>query len=275
MYSVNARGAEIPALGFGTFELEPHAAGRMVDQALQLGYRHIDTAQIYGNEGAVGEAIAQASVRRDEVFLTTKVWINAMRPGKLEASVEASLDRLRTDYVDLLLLHWPNPKVDFQAMFDSLARVHDQGLARHVGVSNYPVAWVRRAVEACEAPLLTNQVEYHPFLSQRTLKAELDRLGMILTAYSPLARGGVFRDPTLKRIGEAHGKTPGQIALRWLLQQRNVVAIPRSSREDNARANLEVFDFELNEMEMREIAELARPGGRTINPEGLAPDWDK
>lgn len=274
MKTIQAQGAEIPAIGFGTFELEPEQALPMVEHALQAGYRHIDTAQIYGNEAAVGEAIDHAPLRREEVFLTTKVWVSAMRPGKMEASVEESLRALRTDHVDLLLLHWPNPKVDFEAMFKTLAALREQGLTRHIGVSNYPVDWLERAVAACPAPLVTNQVEYHPFLTQKRVTAALEKHSMALTAYSPLARGRVFQDPTLQRIGEKHGRNPGQVALRWLLQQPGVSAIPRSSREENASANIEVFDFELSDGEMAEISALGGPQGRTIDPEGLAPEWD-
>ncbi|MDQ2069737.1 aldo/keto reductase [Natronospira bacteriovora] len=274
MWTVECNGAQIPALGFGTFQLEPEDALRMVDHAIQAGYRHIDTAQIYDNEAAVGEAIAHAPVRREELFLTTKVWINAMRPGKLEASVEESLGKLQTDYVDLLLLHWPNPKVEFQAMFDSLNAVREQGLARHTGVSNYPSDWLARAREASRGPLVTNQIEYHPFLAQKTLQPMLREAGMAVTAYCPLAQGRVFESDTLKAIGEAHGKNPGQVALRWLIQQDGVIAIPRSSREANASANIDIFDFELSEKEMSQVADLADPNGRVISPEGLAPEWD-
>ncbi|MCP1728215.1 diketogulonate reductase-like aldo/keto reductase [Natronospira proteinivora] len=274
MWNVKCQGASIPALGFGTFELAVEDAARMVEHALQAGYRHIDTAQIYGNEQGVGEALAHAPFRREEIFLTTKVWIDAMRSGKLEASVEASLEKLQTDYVDLLLLHWPNPKVDFQAMFDALNTVKEQGLARHIGVSNYPSDWLARAQEASRAPLVTNQIEYHPFLAQNTLFPALREADMVLTAYCPLAQGRVFENDTLKAIGEKHGKNPGQIALRWLIQQDGVVAIPRSSREANASANIEIFDFELSEGEMKQITALADPNGRVINPEGLAPEWD-
>lgn len=275
MWTVNANGAEIPALGFGTFELAPEDAVRMVDHAIQTGYRHIDTAQIYGNEADVGEAIAHAPVKREELFLTTKVWIDAMRPGKLEASVEESLKKLRTDYVDLLLLHWPNPKVDFQAMFDSLNKVRADGLTRHIGISNYPTDWMERAIAASEAPLVTNQVEYHPFLSQKAVYPALRKAGMALTAYCPLAQGRVFKDERLADIAEHHGKNPGQITLRWLIQQDGVVAIPRSGKEAHASNNFEVFDFELSQAEMDAIAALAKPDGRVINPEGLAPEWDK
>jgi len=274
MWNVNCQGAEIPVLGFGTFELAAEDTVRMVEHALQAGYRHIDTAQIYGNEQAVGEALAHAPFRRDDIFLTTKVWIDAMRPGKLQASVEESLKKLQTDYVDLLLLHWPNPKVDFQALFDALNEMRDQGLTRHIGVSNYPSDWLARARQASRAPLVTNQIEYHPFLAQKTLYPALREAEMALTAYCPLAQGRVFENDRLKAIAEKHGKNAGQITLRWLIQQDGVVAIPRSSREAHASANIEIFDFELSDAEMEEIHSLADPNGRVINPEGLAPEWD-
>jgi 2,5-diketo-D-gluconate reductase B len=274
MWNVSVNGAEIPALGFGTFELAPETAVRMVEHAIQAGYRHIDTAQIYGNEEQVGEAIAHAPLRRDELFLTTKVWINSMRPGKMEASVAESLRKLQTDHVDLLLLHWPNPKVDFQAMFDSLNGLREQGLTRHIGVSNYPSDWLARAREASRAPLVTNQIEYHPFLAQKTLYPALRDADMALTAYCPLAQGRVFEETVLQDIGGKYGKNGGQVALRWLIQQDGVVAIPRSSREKHASSNIDIFDFELSPDDMETIAALADPNGRVISPEGLAPEWD-
>jgi len=274
MWNVNAQGASIPALGFGTFELQPDEAVRMVEHALQCGYRHIDTAQIYANEAAVGEAIAHAPLKREEIFLTTKIWIDSMRPGKMEDSVEQSLRKLETDYVDLLLLHWPNPKVDFQAMFDTLNKLKDDGLTRHIGISNYPSDWMDRAIAASRHPLVTNQVEYHPFLSQQTVYPALRQADMALTAYCPLAQGRVFKEDVLNAMAEKHGKNAGQISLRWLIQQDGVIAIPRSSREEHASSNIEIFDFELSQAEMQQIAALAEPNGRVINPEGLAPAWD-
>ena len=274
MHYVEAHGARIPALGFGTFRLEGDVARRMVGHALEIGYRHIDTAQMYGNEAEVGAAIADSGVARDEVWLTTKIWPDNFRAADLQRAAEASTERLRT-VPDLLLLHWPNPRVPLAETLGALNRVKREGLTRHIGISNCPSALIRESVALSEEPLVVDQVEYHCYLSQRTVLEELRRHGMALTAYSPIAQGKVFSEPVLERIGRQHGKNPGQVALRWLIQQDGVTAIPRSSREANARANFDIFDFALSAEEMREIAGLARPGGRVVNPAGFAPAWDR
>ena len=274
MIYVEAHGARIPALGFGTFRLEGGVARRMVACALEIGYRHIDTAQMYGNEAEVGEAIEASPVARDEIWLTTKIWPDNFRDGDLQRAAAASVERLRT-VPDLLLLHWPNPRVPLQETIAALNEVKRLSLTRHIGISNCPRGLIRESVALSEEPLVLNQVEYHPYLSQRTVLDELRRHGMALTAYSPVAQGQVFADETLRRIAERHGKNPGQVTLRWLLQQDGVSAIPRSSRDAHARANFEIFDFELSADEMSEIAALASPGGRIVNPAGVAPQWDR
>jgi len=273
MQHVNANGTEIPAIGFGTFELEPADAEAMVERALEVGYRHIDTAQMYDNEEAVGRGIKNAGVAREDVFLTTKVWTDQYRDGDLQKSVENSLARLDTDYVDLLLLHWPNPEISLKETLGALNEVQERGLARNIGISNFTSALIEQAVETSGKPLVTNQVEYHPYLNQHTVLDKLAEHGMALTAYCPLARGEVFKDPTLERIGKAHGKNAGQVALRWLIQQDNVIAVPRSSNPDHVASNFEIFDFDLTEEEMREIAGLHSKDGRMINP-SFAPAWD-
>ncbi len=274
MHDVHANGARIPALGFGTFQLEPNDAHRMVRYALATGYRHIDTAQMYRNEEAVGRGIQDAAIERDDVFLTTKVWVDRFADGDLQRSVEESLERLDTAYVDLLLLHWPNPDIPLTETVKALNEVRQAGMTRHIGVSNFNVALAEEAVERSAAPLVTNQVEYHPFLDQTPVRRALSGHGMALTAYCPLAQGHVFGDATLQRIANAHDKTPGQVALRWLLQQQDVVAIPRSKREEHADANMAIFDFALAETEMAEINQLLSTGARLISPSSLAPDWD-
>lgn len=274
MHNVETQGASIPALGFGTFELQPEDTHAMVKHALATGYRHIDTAQMYENEEAVGTALAESDVARDEVFLTTKVWVDQFADGDLQRSAEASLERLGSDYVDLLLLHWPNPDVPLQDTLKALNEVKREGLTRHIGISNFTRKLIDQAASISDAPLVTNQIEYHPFLNQRPVIEKLSEQHMALTAYCPLAQGRVFRDATLKRIGEAHGKNGGQAALRWLLQQGAVV-IPRSSRQDHVESNFDVFDFELSRAEMDEIAGLAEPDGRIIDPAGIAPQWDR
>jgi diketogulonate reductase-like aldo/keto reductase len=273
MHDVESHGARIPALGLGTWQLNGAVARRMVGYALSIGYRHVDTAQMYGNEAEVGMAIATSSVPRAEIFLTTKIWPDNFRAGVLQRAAEQSVRRLNTE-PDLLLLHWPSPDVPLAETIGALNEVKRRGLTRHIGISNFTIALIREARALGEAPLVANQVEYHPFLDQRAVLDEVRANAMALIAYSPLAKGRVFRDRTLARIGERHGKNPGQVALRWLIQQDGVAAIPRSAREGHARANLEIFDFALSEAEMTEIAALAHPGGRQVNVAGFAPRWD-
>ncbi len=273
MIYVNALGASIPALGFGTYGLEGDVARRMVGYALEIGYRHIDTAQMYGNEAEIGAAIADSAVPRGEIWLTTKIWPDNFRDGDLQRAAEQSVDRLRTQ-PDLLLLHWPNPRVRLKETIGALNQAKRRGLTRHIGISNFTVPLIREVVALSEEPLILDQVEYHPYLSQRAVLEELRAKGMALTAYSPIAKGRVFADPALRRIGQRHGKNPGQVALRWLIQQDGVTAIPRSSREAHARANFEIFDFALSDVEMAEIA-LGQPEGRTVDPDGFPPRWDR
>ena len=273
MIHVEAQGARIPALGLGTWQLSGDVARRMVGYALDIGYRHIDTAQMYGNEAEVARAIARSPVPRDEIWLTTKIWPDNFRARDLRRAAEQSVRTLGTE-PDLLLLHWPSPNVPLAETMGALNEAKRRGLARHIGISNFTVALIQDALETSEEPLIVDQVEYHPFLDQQAVLAAARAHGMALTAYSPLAKGRVFRDRMLARIGERHGKTAGQVALRWLLQQDGVTAIPRSSREANAKANLEIFDFALSEAEMAEIAALARPDGRRVDPADIAPRWD-
>lgn len=271
MLHVTPQDVRIPALGLGTFGLNGRVVERMVGHALDAGYRHVDTAQMYGNEAEVGTAIRRSPVPRGEIWLTTKIWPDHFRAGALLGAAEESVRRLGTE-PDLLLLHWPNPDVPLAETVGALNEAKRRGFARHIGVSNFPAALIREAVAHSSVPLLVDQVEYHPYLDQSAVLGELARQGMALIAYSPVGRGAVFRDRTLQRIGAAHGKNAGQVTLRWLLQQ-GVAAIPRSSREANVAANLDVFDFVLSAGEMAEISALARPDGRMVRP-AVAPDWD-
>jgi 2,5-diketo-D-gluconate reductase B len=273
MRMIRAQDVQIPALGLGTFRLEGRVARHMVGHALDIGYRHIDTAQMYGNESDVGAAIASSTVPRAEIWLTTKIWPDNFRDGALQRAAEQSVRRLGT-VPDLLLLHWPNPSVPLAETVRALNEAKRRGLARHIGISNFTVALIREARALSEEPLIVDQVEYQPYLNQDAVRAELRAQGMALIAYSPLAQGRVFADPTLARIGARHGKNAGQVTLRWLIQQDGVAAIPRSAREAHAKANLEIFDFTLSEAEMAEIAALAHPGGRRVDPAGMAPHWD-
>jgi 2,5-diketo-D-gluconate reductase B len=262
MNFVEAHGARIPAIGLGTWELRGRSCARLVEQALRLGYRHIDTAQIYENEREVGEGLRASGVKRDDVFLTTKVWTTNFAPKDLERSAKESLARLRLTEVDLLLLHWPSPQVPLAETLGALARVRQQGLARHIGVSNFTVAMIEEAVTACPEPLVCDQVEYHPYLDQ----------GMALVAYSPIAKGRIKNDRALRRIGDRYRKTAAQVCLRWLVQQ-GVAAIPRTSRLERLSENIEIFDFELSEEDMHQISGMGSAGGR-LTDFGFAPKWD-
>ncbi len=274
MHKVNAKGATMPALGFGTWDLRGDTATQMVETALAIGYRHIDTAQAYGNEIEVGKGLKASAVVRDEIFLTTKIWPDNFRSGDFQKAAELSVERLGT-VPDLLLLHWPSPEIPLEETIDAVNDVMRKGLAKHAGVSNFTVAMVEQAQKRAEVPLATDQVEYHPFLTQETLLGCFAETGMALTAYCPLARGKVLDDPVLTRIGKAYGKSGGQVALRWLVQQENVIAIPRSSKEPNVCSNFEIFDFVLSEAEMAEISTLGSPDGRLVAMSALAPDWDR
>jgi diketogulonate reductase-like aldo/keto reductase len=272
MRYVDANGAKIPAIGLGTWELRGRACARLVEQALKLGYRHIDTAQVYENEREVGEGLRASGVRREEVFVTTKVWTTHFAPNDLERSTKDSLAKLRLSEIDLLLLHWPNPQVPLSETLGALARVKQLGMVRHIGVSNFTVALIDEAVAACPEPLACDQVEYHPYLDQTKVKDACARQGMALVAYSPVAKGRIKDDATLTRIGRAHGKTAAQVCLRWLVQQ-NVAAIPRTSRIERLSENIDIFDFALSDQEMEEIAGMASPKGR-LTDYGFAPKWD-
>jgi 2,5-diketo-D-gluconate reductase B len=272
MLFVEANGAKIPAIGLGTWELRGRACARLVEQALRLGYRHIDTAQVYENEREVGDGLRASGVRREEVFLTTKVWTSHFAPHDLERSARESLIRLRVSEVDLLLLHWPNPRVPLAETLDALAHVRKLGMTRHIGVSNFTVALIDEAVAKCAAPLVCNQVEYHPYLDQTRVREACARHGMAVVAYSPIAKGRIRNDELLAGIGKAHGKSAAQICLRWLVQQ-GVSAIPRTSRLERLSENLAIFDFELSEAEMRQISEMGSRDGR-LTDYGFAPKWD-
>lgn len=274
MKIVQANGAEIPALGFGTFEIHGSRAEEMTYHALEVGYRHIDTAQAYENEAEVGQAIERSGVDRADIFLTTKVLPQDFGRRDLPVAMERSLDQLGTDYVDLVLLHWPNPDVPIAETMEALQEVRDEGHARHIGVSNFTVALLNEALARSDVPLVTNQVEYHPFLSQAPVLDVVRQNGMALTAYSPLAKGDVAQTDTLQRIGESHGKSAAQVALRWLVQQDDVIAIPKTASPERCETNFHIFDFELSDAEMRQIHDLARPDGRYVSPPGLAPEWD-
>ncbi|MDZ7702274.1 MAG: aldo/keto reductase [Halobacteriales archaeon] len=246
-------GVDVPAVGLGTWQLTGRTAVDAVASALELGYRHVDTAQAYGNEEEVGRAIADAAVDRGDVFLTTKVQPTHRSVEAIVDSMAASVDRLGVDAVDLALIHWPHPLADLETVMAGLDAVVDRGLARHHGVSNFGRDRLERAMALAEHPVLTDQVLFHPWWPQRELLEFCQAEGVVLTAYSPLANGGAIGDAVLREVGEAHGKTGPQVALRWAIEHDGVVAIPKSSSPAHQRENLELFDFALSEAERERI----------------------
>lgn len=264
----------LPNPGLGTFRLKGDTLKQVIHDALALGYRHIDTAQMYDNEQDVGEALAENEVPRESLFLTTKVWHDRLAPASLKQSVGESLEKLGTDYVDLLLIHWPSPEdeVPMADYLNALREVREAGQARHIGISNFTIAQVDRALEILgPESLLTNQVEVHPFLQNRDLVAHCQSRGLTVTGYMPLAVGKVMEDATLARIAEAHDATPAQVVLAWN-RARGVVTIPSSTKREHLASNLAAFDLTLSEEELEAIAGLDR-GERIADPD-FAPDWD-
>jgi 2,5-diketo-D-gluconate reductase B len=271
---VAAKGANIPQLGLGTWELRGRGCARVVEQALRLGYRHVDTAEIYDNERDVGEGLRSSGVRRGDVFVTTKIWPAHFAPRDLERAARDCLVGLRLSEVDLLLLHWPNPQIPLRETLGALAKVKHEGLARNIGVSNFTVALIEEASQATSEPLVCDQIECHPFLDQSKVIAACRQHGMAVVAYSPIAKGNAPDNEVLKRIGAAHKKTAAQVSLRFLVQQK-IVVIPRTSKVERLSENAAIFDFSLSDAEMAEIAKLARPDGRLINfAFSGQPKWD-
>jgi 2,5-diketo-D-gluconate reductase B len=261
----------IPRIGLGTWQLRGAQAQGAVEGAIGLGYRHIDTAAMYGNEDAVGAGIAASGVPREEIFLATKVWWTELAPDALRASVEASLARLATPYADLVLIHWPARGMDLPAALGALARVQRDGLARAVGVSNFPPGLLKQALDLGIAPIAALQVECHVYLWQEALAALCRRHDLALTAYSPIAKAQVNDDPVMRAIAAKHGATPVQVALAWLLAQENVVAIPKSGRAEGQRENLTAAAIRLDSLDMAAIGALPK-ARRLVNPD-FAPDW--
>jgi 2,5-diketo-D-gluconate reductase B len=271
---VEAHGARIPLVGLGTWDLRGRTCARVVEQALRLGYRHIDTAEMYDNEREVGEGLRASGVKRDEVFVTTKIWPSHFAPRELERAAKESLVRLRLSEVDLLLLHWPNPNIPLSETLPALCKLKRMGLARHIGISNFTVALIEEAVKIAAEPLVCDQIEMHVFLDQSKVVAACRRHGMAVVAYSPIARGGVKNDQVLDRIGRVHGKSAAQVSLRFLVQQ-GIVVIPRTSRVERLSENFSIFDFELSPAEMTEVAGLAHRDGRVVNYSySGSPKWD-
>ncbi|MDR6104538.1 2,5-diketo-D-gluconate reductase B [Agrobacterium larrymoorei] len=274
MQTVNANGANIPALGFGTFRMPEEDVHRILPQALKLGFRHVDTAQVYKNEAAVGDVIANSGIARGDIFLTTKVWVDQYKHDDFIRSVDESLMKLKTDYVDLLLLHWPKSDVPLAERIGALNELHKAGKARNIGISNFNVALTEESVKLSDAPIANNQIEYHPYLDQTKVIEAARKHGISITAYYLMADGKVPKDDVLRDIGAKHGKTAAQVALRWAIQQPDVIALSKTATESRLPENFDIFDFELSDEDMKAIFALATKDGRIVNPGHLAPEWD-
>jgi diketogulonate reductase-like aldo/keto reductase len=268
---IEANGARIPQLGLGTLTLKEEPCAEIVQAALKLGYRHLDTAEFYGNEREVGEGLHASGLKREEVFICTKVGHPKSEVQDFERSMDQSLEKLKLSVVDLVLIHWPG-QAPLKGSIPALVKLQRAGKTRHVGVANFTVAQIEEAVRLAEEALVTNQIEVHPFLDQSKVIAACKRHGISITAYCPIGRGKVPGNATLEKIGKAHGKSAAQVSLRWLVQQ-GIIVVPRSSKVERLKENMAIFDFELTDAEMAEIGGLKRPDGRVVNPPH-APKWD-
>ena len=264
----------IPLLGYGTYPLTGAECRDGVAMALDLGLRHIDTAQLYDNEKDVGQAIAKSGVKRDDIYLVTKIARDNLGRRHFIHSLQDSLDKLSVEQVDLLLIHWPPEEEDFDSAIDSLCVAQASGLAKAIGVSNFTIPLMKRAAKRASLPLINNQVEFHPLLDQSRVRAEAKKLGIVLSAYSPLGRGAVLKDPAVQEVAQRLARPPSEIALRWIVQQ-GVVALPMTTKRDNAKSNMRIFDFELSAADMATLSEASKQNRRLISPTGWAPKWDK
>jgi 2,5-diketo-D-gluconate reductase B len=272
MERLQTQGISLPRLGLGTYRMQGDVCRAAVESALALGYRHIDTAEMYGNEDAIGAAIAAAGVARGDLHVTTKVWNENLAPDAIRKAFDTSLKKLRLDHVDLYLVHWPARDMNLPAMFDTLLRLKQEGRTRAIGVANFNIALLKTVVEDIKAPIACNQVEYHVMLDQTPLRKYLAAKGIPLVAYCPLAQGRAASDETLAAIGRKHGASAAQVALKWLLDQDGVAAIPKASRAESQRANLDALHVGLDDEDRQAIAALPK-NKRLVNP-GFAPAWD-
>lgn len=269
---LDCQGLKVPVLGFGTWKMQGHECFQATSCALQLGYRLIDTAQIYDNESEVGDAISKSPVKRENILLTTKVWIENLHPLDLILSVDQSLRKLQTDYLDLLLIHWPSQEVALEESLKAMEQLVAKGKTRFIGVSNFTQPLIKEALSLSSTPLLTNQVECHPYLQQNEMRAFLKQNQMFCTGYSPLAQGEIQEDETLKAIAHTHNKEPSQIALRFLIQKGNTVVIPKASNKDHCKSNIDIFDFTLSDEEIASLEKLDE--NRRLCSPSFAPRWD-
>src|SRR6204780_4618124 len=269
MENLQTQGISLPRLGLGTFRLQGDPCRAAVEGALTLGYRHIDTAEMYGNEEAIGAAIAASKVARKDLHLTTKVWNENLAPDAIRRSFDASLNKLRLHHVDLYLVHWPSPNMNLPAMFETLIKLKQEGRTRAIGVANFNIALLKTVVEQVKAPIACNQIEYHVMLDQTPVRKYMRAKSIPLVAYCPLAQGRAASDETLMAIGRKHGASAAQVALKWLLDQDGVAAIPKASRAESQKANLEALNIGLDDEDQQAIAGLPK-NQRYVNS-GFAP----
>lgn len=267
----NIQGLDVPEIGLGTYKLHDRECERVIRTALDIGYRHIDTAQMYKNEREIGEALNVSNVPREDIFLSTKIWHTNLEADDVLQTTEESLRHLDTPYVDLLMIHWPNDQYDLRATIESMLVLRDQGKAMNIGVSNFPLHLLKKVNDEIRAPIFCEQVEFHPFIDQLDLLDYAIEKDIMVTAYSPLAKGEVTKNKELQEIAEKYGKSPAQISLRWLIEQENVVAIPKASTEEHLKENFDVFDFFLEDEDFNRIDQLEK-GMRLVNP-SFAPKW--
>jgi len=270
--SIHTQGIALPKLGLGTYRMQGDVCRAAVESALALGYRHIDTAEMYGNEAEVGAALAASGIPRGEVHVTTKCWPDNLAPEALRRAFDASLKKLRLDVVDLYLIHWPSRKMDLAATLAAMLKLKDEGRARAIGVANFNIALLRQAVEEVGAPVACNQVEYHALLSQAKLLGYMRAQGIPLVAYTPLAKGRLAENPVLQNIARKHGASAVQVGLKWLLDQDMVCAIPKAARRESQQANLDALKLTLDDADRAAIAGLPKNERLVISVN--APDWD-
>ena len=272
MANLHTQGIDLPRLGLGTYRMQGDICRAAVESALGLGYRHIDTAEMYGNEDAVGAAIATSGVVRKDLHVTTKVWHENLDPDAIRRAFDASLKKLRLDYLDLYLVHWPSKAMNLAAIFETLEKLRADGKARAIGVCNFNLALLRKTVDEIKAPIACNQIEYHVMLDQTAVRSYLAKKNIPVVAYAPLAQGRAASNETLMTIARKHGATAAQVALKWLLDQDGVAAIPKASRAESQQANIEALKLHLDDDDRREIAALPKTQ-RFVNPP-FAPAWD-
>jgi 2,5-diketo-D-gluconate reductase B len=272
MEYLQTQGIRLPRLGLGTFRMQGDACRAAVESALALGYRHIDTAEMYGNEEAIGAALAAAGIKREDLHVTTKVWHENLAPDAIRRAFDASLKKLRLDAIDLYLVHWPSKNMNLPAMFETLMKLKQEGRTRAIGVANFNVALLKTVVEEIKAPIACNQIEYHVMLDQTPVRKYLAAKSIPLVAYCPLAQGRAASDETLAAIGRKHGASPAQVALKWLLDQDGVAAIPKASRKESQKANLDAQNIGLDDEDLKAIVGLPKDK-RCVDP-GFAPAWD-